>query len=312
MNRAASTLAAAFLLSGCGYIGAPLAPSLDIPSRVNDLRAVERGENLVVAFTLPDLTTQGLALKSVRSVELRVTPASGSPSLFEVPMTGPGAGGRTVPARAWIGQDVVLAVRATGPKGKTSDWSADLRLHVEPPLQTPTALKPQNLQQGVEIVWSGASPHYRVFRATGDEKPAQIAESDGPAYVDTTTQFGTKYQYWIQGVAGDLQQSDVAGPVEIVPKHEFPPAVPAGLSAVAGTNTIELAWERNTEPDFKGYNVYRSVAGGSRSKIADLIPAPTYSDRQVESGKTYSYTVSAVDLSGLESQPSKAEEATAP
>ena len=91
----------------------------------------------------------------------------------------------------------------------------------------------------------------------------------------------------------------------------FPPAVPAGLTAVSSTNTIELAWERNTEPDFKGYNVYRSAEGGPLEKIASLIEAPTYSDRQIEPAKKYRYTVSAVDLTGNESQRSEVAEATA-
>ncbi len=312
MNWAASTLAAALLLSGCGYIGAPLAPSLDIPSRATDLRATERGDQIVVAFTLPDVTTQGLALKTVRSVELRVTPLGGASATFEVPMTTPGPGGRSISAVQWIGNDVLLAVRATGPKGKVSDWSNEWRLHVDSPLEKPAALRSQNLQQGVGLAWNGASGHYRIFRATADQKPEQLAESERPEYLDATIQLGTKYQYWVQAFAGSLQQSEVAGPVEIVPKDEFPPAVPAGLSAVAGTNTIELAWERNTEPDFKGYNVYRAVAGGPFQKIADLIPAPTYSDHQLESGKIYRYAITAVDLTGLESQQSNAEEATAP
>ena len=41
----------------------------------------------------------------------------------------------------------------------------------------------------------------------------------------------------------------------------FPPAVPVGLMAVAGVNSIELAWQRNTEDDFAGYQVYRSTDG---------------------------------------------------
>ena len=64
MNRSAFTRAAPALcglLTGCAYIGPPLAPSLDMPSRVYDLRAIERGPNLVQP--IPPLTTEGLTLK---------------------------------------------------------------------------------------------------------------------------------------------------------------------------------------------------------------------------------------------------------
>ncbi len=119
------------------------------------------------------------------------------------------------------------------------------------------------------------------------------------------------YQYLVQAVAGPTQQSEVSAPATITPKDIFPPAVPSGVSAVAGVNAIELAWERNTEPDFKGYNVYRSVDGGPFEKIASEITAPAYSDHQVESGNTYRYQVSAVDVNGLESQRSAPQQVTA-
>ncbi len=107
MNLGPPTLAAAVLLAGCGYIGPPQAPALDIPSRVTDLRAVEYGENIRVEFTLPPLTTEGLPLTSVRSVELRAAVSGGTPSIFDVPAVGPGPLGRLIPAREWIGKDVV-------------------------------------------------------------------------------------------------------------------------------------------------------------------------------------------------------------
>ena len=83
------------------------------------------------------------------------------------------------------------------------------------------------------------------------------------------------------------------------------------MTATPGVNAIELAWDRNTESDFKGYNVFRSVEGGPFEKIASLIEAPTYSDHQVEVGKKYRYAVSAVDLTGNESQRSALQEVSA-
>ena len=91
----------------------------------------------------------------------------------------------------------------------------------------------------------------------------------------------------------------------------FPPAVPEGLSAVPTPQSIELAWTRNTESDFRGYNIFRSVDNGPFEKIASLIEAPTFSDSMIEAGKKYRYTVSAVDLTGNESPRSQPADATA-
>jgi fibronectin type 3 domain-containing protein len=111
--------------------------------------------------------------------------------------------------------------------------------------------------------------------------------------------------------ADDLRQSEISDMFAITPRDDFPPAVPAGLSGVAGVNSIELAWQRNTEDDFQGYNVYRSTEGAAFEKVAALIDAPAHSDRQVEAGKRYRYTVSSVDQAGNESGRPEPVEVTA-
>src|SRR5262249_45012866 len=67
--------ACSFLLAACGYVGNPLPPTLDIPQPISDLRVAEYGEKILVEFTVPPLTTEGLALKSIRSLDLRIGPA---------------------------------------------------------------------------------------------------------------------------------------------------------------------------------------------------------------------------------------------
>jgi fibronectin type 3 domain-containing protein len=84
----------------------------------------------------------------------------------------------------------------------------------------------------------------------------------------------------------------------------FPPAVPSGVTALAAADSINVAWHRNTEPDLKGYCVYRSTNNGPFERQGDLIGVPTYTDRKVEHGKTYAYRVTAVDKRGNESEPS--------
>jgi hypothetical protein len=301
--RLAPAAFAAFivLLAGCGYPGDPKPPALEIPSRVTDLRAAEYGSNILVEFTLPTLTTEGLTLTKVRSVELRVSAGAAFQNV-NLKAAGPGPIHDAIPASDWIGKDVLLTVRATGPKGKTSEWSNAVPLSVGVPLATPANLVAENVAEGVRIHWQGGGPRYRIFRALNDQTPDQLAESDQPVYVDKTTSYGSMYKYFVQAItADDLRQSEISEMVAITPRDDFPPAVPAGLSAVAGVSAIELAWERNTEDDFRGYNVYRSIDGAAFEKVAALIDAPAFSDRQVEAGKRYRYTVSSVDQAGNES-----------
>jgi len=299
------------LLAGCGYPGDPRPPTLEIPSRVTDLRAAEYGGNILVEFTLPALTTEGLALTKVKSVELRVNAGATSQNV-NLKTAAPGPIHDEIPAAEWIGKDVVLTVRATGPKGKTSEWSNAVPMSVGVPLAMPVNLVAENVAEGVRLRWQGGGPRYRIFRSVTDQNPDRLAESDQPGYLDKTTNYGSMYKYFVQAItADDLRQSEISEVVAITPRDVFPPAVPAGLSAVAGVGAIELAWQRNTEDDFRGYNVYRSTEGAAFEQVVVLIDAPAYSDRQVEAGKRYRYVVSSVDQTGNESARSEAAEATA-
>ena len=64
----------ALLLAGCGYIGEPLPPALRRPVRVTDLAAVERGSKIIIQFTIPKVTTEGLPIKGDEDIELRIGP----------------------------------------------------------------------------------------------------------------------------------------------------------------------------------------------------------------------------------------------
>jgi hypothetical protein len=296
-------------------VGDPKPPALDIPTRITDLRAIEYGDKIVVQFTIGPLTTEGLALGELKAVELRA--ASGAtPEIIQVPAKGPGPVDFEVSAQNWVGKPVTLTVRATGPKGKAAEWSNPVTLAVGVPLATPADLKVVSDPQGVRLTWlgsfgSGESARYRIFRGAAEAMPERLAESDKPEYIDATVDRGSPYRYFVQAVAGELRQSEISAIVGITPEDTFPPAVPAGLTAVAGVNSIELAWERNTEDDFAGYQVYRSTEGGAPERIAGPVDAPTFSDRAVEVGKKYRYTVTAVDRTGNESAPSTAAEVTA-
>ena len=70
--------ASALLLTGCGYIGEPMYPLLNIPMRVTDLAVVQRGGELVYQFNLPNLTTEGKITK-IGQVELRAGEAGPQP-----------------------------------------------------------------------------------------------------------------------------------------------------------------------------------------------------------------------------------------
>jgi hypothetical protein len=293
--------------SSCGYVGDPKYPSLNLPVKISDLRAVQHANTLVIDFTIPAITTDGVAVKSVRSVDLQAGDK-------EIPVyrNTPGPVHVQTPIEGLVGQDVVVHVRLINKKGHASDWSNAVTLNVVPPLPPPTGLKADNDPVGVKVTWSqpGAT-HFRIFRRAPDDKTAlQIGESDAPEYIDKTTVYGKTYLYSVQGINGSAESAIATAVEPVITKDVFPPAVPAGLTASPGLNSVELAWDRNTESDFKGYKVYRSADNGPFEKIAEDLEGPSFSDKNIQAGKHYRYTVSAVDQAGNESKQSAPVEIT--
>ena len=58
-------------------------------------------------------------------------------------------------------------------------------------------------------------------------------------------------------------ESDLSDEASITPIDTFPPAVPSDLRLSAAPNSIELAWDRNSESDLAGYRIYRALGDGA-------------------------------------------------
>ena len=311
---------------GCGAVGDPRYPALNLATRVNDLAAVERGDKIAVAFTIQPITTEGMVLKTIGSVDLRVGPnpdASGfnadrwaaTATREDVPVpAAPGQVTVSVPLGDWIGKEVFIGVRIGNAKGRLSAWSNIVTRAIQAPLATPTAFEASATPGGVRLEWKApGESKFRVYRrAEGEPGPSELAMPDQSEYVDASIEYGKTYDYFVQGVSGDAESDAVGLAKPITPQDIFPPATPANVTATTGVGTIDVAWERNTEPDFKEYRVYRSAADGPFEKVADGLQGPSYSDAKLESGKLYRYRVTAVDQVGNESPPSTAVEASAP
>jgi fibronectin type 3 domain-containing protein len=106
--------------------------------------------------------------------------------------------------------------------------------------------------------------------------------------------------------------SERAGPVAVTMVDTFAPAAPVKFAALAGPRSVELSWDRNMEPDLKGYRVRRASGDGEFVVLADFVETPAYSDRAVESGVRYRYAVTALDLRNNESKQSEIVEITLP
>jgi hypothetical protein len=55
---------------GCGYVGEPLPPLIQIPGRISDLTAIQFGKHIKLSWTVPKFNTDGSAVTTLSRIEI--------------------------------------------------------------------------------------------------------------------------------------------------------------------------------------------------------------------------------------------------
>lgn len=331
MRSPAILALSALTLAGCGYVGDPKPPTLDIPQPIQDLRGVQRGSRVILDFTPNPKTTDDILLKSFDAVELRAgaNPSGGfdinrwaeAAKKFPIDDTSIGPHEVTISTEGFTGKEVIFAVRATGPKGHSAAWSNLVTLTIVPTLSVPTGFTATGTATGIYLQWNEEHTQpetgWRIWRlAEGDKDPIVLGSASGPTWLDSIAELGKSYTYTLQQIlkVGDHQEaeSDLTAAVTVKYEDHFPPEVPKGLTGLAGVTSIDLNWDRNQESDLKTYTLYRAEGDAPLQKLADLGTNPNYSDTKIEKGKHYRYALTATDQLGNQSAQSAPIEIAVP
>jgi len=324
MRFAVSTIAI-LSLSGCAYVGDPLPPALRIPKPITDLAASQSGGDILVSFTIPDTSMEEIKLSSIGAVELKIGPStaafnaeawSASARTLDTTTKEPGKAEVKIPVRDWANQEVVLGVRTANAKMRVSPWSNFVTLKIVSPLDKPSQVSAIATIAGVVLKWANPTPRpaveWKLFRrSAGEAAVIEIATVKTPTYTDTGASFDILHRYEIQAIEAGAT-SERSDPLSITPVDTFAPAIPQGLSALAGPASAQLSWERNQEQDLALYRIYRAISNGPFTKIAESPAAANYRDAAVTAGATYRYSISAVDRKGNESTKSEPMEILIP
>ena len=309
-----SAAALSLLLAGCAYVGEPLAPALNVPRPVTDLAVEQVGEQVILRFRLPAQSTETLPVE-IRAIEVRAQWPGGE-KMLAVTRGEQGMASAVAPAKPWAGQGVALQARSQSRQGKWSDWSPAPAIQVEEPVETPAMVKAEAVAEGVRFSWRKSAVPMRIERRAADAKAFSeaVVAPPGDSWVDSQARFGEQQHYRLTAVSSVSARSESVE-VSLLPIDKFAPAVPAAFAAVAGLGSIELSWERPPELDLAGFHVYRApgAGGGEFARLNPaLIQAANFSDRTVQAGAAYVYSVSSVDGNGNESTRSQPVEIKAP
>jgi pectate lyase len=167
---------------------------------------------------------------------------------------------------------------------------------------------PAIVQNGAGADGNDILPPHWFFGPYGDFDYSGIVDiNDLPQFVG----------YWLGTDCNAIANADYDGNCDVnfyefsllagnwgyIPPDTTAPASPKGLWALGSNGTVPLDWDDNNEPDWAGYNIYRSTTSGSGySKLnVSLLSNSDYTDNSVVNGTMYYYVATAADTSSNES-----------
>jgi hypothetical protein len=284
----------------------------------------------------------GEVVKEIKSGELAtVTPGARRPLVsFEDVLP---------PALMTAQNQATYAVEVVNQRGKSAGLSNQVRVPLVATAPPPADFRATLDAQGPLLLWDvpsmpaaapGVSYNLRIYRrantkaqgtkgeakkefALAGELPDQVGHGE---FRDHNFEWEQEYDYRIASVTvlttPGRPEAEVEGDdseaVHLTVHDVFPPSVPSGLQAVFSSvgqkPFIDLTWAPDTESDLAGYIVYRRSGRAAAFAVVSAAPvkAPAWRDNDVRAGKTYYYTVAAVDVRGNQSAQSAEAEETVP
>ena len=154
----------------------------------------------------------------------------------------------------------------------------------------------------IVLTWEPASDNvgvasYRILR-----NGVQIGTSTQTRFTDSKAIQNTLYRYQVVALDAAGNTSAPSAAVEVTSGDATAPSAPSNLTAqVNTTQQVRLAWDAAT--DNKGVTKYRIVRDGRLLGMTALL---AYTDTTVQIGRSYTYTIKALDAAGNVSLDSNA------
>ncbi len=238
----------------------------------------------------------------------------------------------------FAGQPVRLryAIRFVNASGQKAAFSNFLLLEPAARIaEAPTSLSATITEPAIILDWNapdanvdGSKPAnilgYNIYRSPSEKETAKLLNEmpvNETEFTDKLFEFGKVYFYFTRTVSlgshAEPVESLESNIVKVSPKDVFPPSPPSAITIAAAPNNLSIFFATNPEKDIVGYRIYRSTdrdlpLSEWQNLTPELLATTTFQDTKVESGKTYFYYLTAVDIAGNISAPSEIVSETAP
>lgn len=256
------------IFTGCGSPKPPQPPSLKLPKPPSDLRAVRKGNKILLSWTVPTVTTDRQTARSFGATDIcrGLQPAltkCGTPVGHAAPLPVPAKSGKkltgtytdVLPALQENNATsfATYAIEVLNAEGQGAGLSNQVHVTIAATLPPPADFATHVTSKGVVLTWTSDAPAptaqlryvYRVYRRLEDGKQEVLAgELPGNgtkslSLTDTSFEWEKTYEYHAEAVTVIPQpdkteirvDGDDTPDVKIFADDIFPPAVPGGLQA---------------------------------------------------------------------------------
>ncbi|OQX00223.1 MAG: hypothetical protein BWK73_49155, partial [Thiothrix lacustris] len=154
----------------------------------------------------------------------------------------------------------------------------------------------------IVLTWEPASDNVGVASYQILRNSVKIGTSTQTRFTDSKAVQNTLYRYQVVALDAAGNTSAPSAVVEVTSGDATAPSAPSNLTAqVNTTQQVRLAWDAAT--DNKGVTKYRIVRDGRLLGMTALL---AYTDTTVQIGRSYTYTIKALDAAGNVSLDSNA------
>ncbi len=192
----------------------------------------------------------------------------------------------TYTVRSFVGSDYSTGYNDTA-KSITIPKTA------EPKPVTISSIKCEN--GAVVLSWNpaGGVDGYRVHKKTGSGKWSTVAASTtDTSFTDTDVEVGKTYTYTVRSYVGSAYSTgynDTAKSIKVATASAAEPAPVTMTSIKCENSAVVLSW--NPADGVDGYRVHKKTGSGKWTTVVASTTDTSFTDTDVEVGKTYTYTV---------------------
>jgi predicted small lipoprotein YifL len=233
-------VAAFFLLAGCGKKGALIPPEALVPAAVNDLKARQQGDEIVITWTQPQKEKSGRPLKDLSSMEItRMVVTGGSADCSACPESWEKVAELypDYPGKALKTGGLYILRDGAGEVGRKAEYrlvsrsksggvsqSATTRLMTTEAAGDAPQLTAEVLPSAVRLFVKSATPAgFNIYRRESKNQPATLPLNDEPVkglfWEDSGVTFGKSYLYRatvLELKGGELVESPFSKETEIL------------------------------------------------------------------------------------------------